>query len=80
MDPITINSYDSALTEQQREILAVERQFWRTAGAKEEAIRAMGLNPVRYYQLLVALIHTAAAMEADPVTVKRLQRIGSRQR
>lgn len=65
------------LTEQQRAILDVERQFWRTAGAKEEAIRALELSPVRYYQLLVALIHTPAAMESDPVLVKRLLRIAS---
>lgn len=63
------------LTEQQRAILDLEAQFWRTAGAKEDAIRAMGLSPTRYYQLLVALIQTEAAMAADPLLVKRLRRI-----
>lgn len=64
-----------SLTDQQRAILDMERQFWRTSGAKEDAIRAMGLSPTRYYQLAAALIGTDAALSADPVTVKRLRRI-----
>jgi hypothetical protein len=63
------------LTEQQQQILALEKLFFKTAGAKEEQIRAMGLSTVRYYQLLAQIIHTRAAMEADPVLVKRLRRI-----
>jgi hypothetical protein len=69
-----------SLTGQQQAILDLERQFWRTAGAKEEAIRAMGLSPTRYYQLAAALIGTDDALAADPVTVKRLRRIATRQR
>lgn len=69
-----------SLTDQQRQILDLERQFWRTAGAKEDAIRALGLTPVRYYQLAAALIWTDAALAADPVTVKRLRRIATGRR
>jgi hypothetical protein len=63
------------MNEQQRAILALERTFYRTAGAKDDDIRAMGLSPVRYYQLLVALIWTQEALAADPITVKRLRRL-----
>jgi hypothetical protein len=68
------------LTEQQAAILNLERQFWRTAGAKEDAIRALGLSPVRYYQRLAQLMATLEALKVDPVTVKRLQRLASRRR
>ena len=63
-----------------QQILALEQQFFRTAGAKEEQITQMGLTPVRYYQLLVALIATPEAMAADPVLVKRLQRLSRKGR
>jgi hypothetical protein len=63
------------MNDQQRAMLDLERTFYRTAGAKEADIRAMGLSPVRYYQLLVALIWTDEALAADPLTVKRLRRI-----
>lgn len=70
----------TGLTEQQAAILDLERQFWRTAGAKEDAIRALGLSPTRHYQLAAQLIATPQALAADPVTVKRLQRLASRPR
>lgn len=63
-----------------QQILALEQQFFRTAGAKEEQIKQMGLTPVSYYQLLVALIATPEAMAADPVLVKRLQRLSRKGR
>lgn len=68
------------LTDQQLAILDVERKFWKTAGAKEEAIRQMGLTPIRYYQLLVQLIASPAAAAHDPLTVHRLQRIAAAKR
>jgi len=70
----------STLDGQSRAILDVERQFWRTAEAKETAIRELGLSPIRYYQLLVALMRSPAALAADPVTVKRLLRLAERRR
>ena len=57
------------------QILAVEAQFWRTSGAKDDAIRALGLSVTRYYQLLNRLLDDPVVMAADPVTVKRLDRI-----
>lgn len=64
------------LTGEDKAILAMERQFWTTAGAKEEAIRdQLGMTPIRYYQRLNQLIATAGALAHDPVTVNRLRRI-----
>ncbi len=66
------------MTEQERAILAFEGRWWRLAGHKEQAIRdELGLSAVRYYQILVALIQTEAALEADPVLVNRLRRIST---
>ncbi|MDG4794257.1 DUF3263 domain-containing protein [Micromonospora sp. WMMD1082] len=64
------------LGEREREILAFERQWWRHAGAKEQAIRdRFGLSATRYYQLLNALLDDPAALAADPVLVGRLIRL-----
>lgn len=73
---------DGELTEREREVLAFERQWWRYAGAKEQAIRELfDWSPTRYYQVLGALMDSPAAMAADPMLVKRLRRLrATRQR
>jgi len=70
------------LTRRDAEILAFERQWWKYAGAKEQAVRELfDLSPTRYYQLLNALIDSPAALAHDPMLVKRLRRMrASRQR
>lgn len=72
----------SGLTDREREILAFERQWWKYAGAKEQAIRDLfAMSGTRYYQLLNALIDRPEAMLHDPMLVKRLRRLrSSRQR
>ncbi|ERK71732.1 DUF3263 domain-containing protein [Leifsonia aquatica] len=66
----------SGLSERDAAILAFERQWWRHAGAKEQAIREeFGLSAARYYQLLGALIDRPAALKHDPMLVKRLLRL-----
>lgn len=72
----------TGLTRRDREILAFERQWWKYAGAKEQAIRELfDMSTTRYYQVLNALIDTPAALAADPMLVKRLRRLrASRQR
>jgi hypothetical protein len=63
------------LTEQDRQILMFERQWWRYEGSKEQAIRELfGMDASRYYQLLSALIDTDKALAFDPQLVKRLRR------
>jgi hypothetical protein len=66
------------LSPREREILAFERQWWRYAGAKEQAIRErFGLSATRYYQLLNHLLEKPAALRADPMLVKRLRKTRS---
>ena len=58
------------------EILAFERQWWKFAGAKEQAVRdKFGMSATRYYQTLNALIDNPAALAQDPLLVKRLRRL-----
>ncbi len=70
------------LSRRDREILAFERQWWKYAGAKEQAIRELfDMSATRYYQVLNGLIDTPEALAADPMLVKRLRRLrASRQR
>jgi Protein of unknown function (DUF3263) len=70
------------LSDRDLRILAFERQWWKYAGAKEQAIRDLfEMSATRYYQVLNALIDRPEAMEADPMLVKRLRRLrASRQR
>ncbi len=64
------------LAERDREILTFERQWWRYAGAKEQAIRELfGMSATRYYQILNALIDCPDALAFDPMLVKRLRRL-----
>ncbi|MFF3443108.1 DUF3263 domain-containing protein [Streptosporangium sp. NPDC002721] len=64
------------LTDRERELLAFERQWWRYAGAKEQAVReAFDISATRYYQLLSELIDLPAALAHDPMLVKRLRRL-----
>jgi hypothetical protein len=64
------------LDERGKKILAFEKQWWRQAGAKEQAIRdTFGLGATRYYQLLNALLDDHLALAHDPVVVQRLRRL-----
>jgi hypothetical protein len=64
------------LTERERAVLALEGLAWRSPGAKEAAIRErLGLSPVRYYQLLNALLNREEALAHAPVLVNRLRRL-----
>ena len=64
------------LTSRELEILTFERQWWKYAGAKEQAIRELfGMSGTRYYQVLNELIDRPAALVHDPMLVKRLRRL-----
>ena len=71
-----------ALHRREREILAFEAQWWKYAGAKEQAIRELfDMSATRYYQVLNGLVDKPEAMAADPLLVKRLRRLrATRQR
>lgn len=70
------------LTRREHDILSFERQWWKYAGAKEEAIKELfSLSATRYYQVLNALVDRPEALAADPMLVKRLRRLrASRQK
>ncbi|HPE12778.1 MAG: DUF3263 domain-containing protein [Actinobacteria bacterium] len=65
----------SQLTDRDRAILEFEKHWWRFEGAKQQAIREqLQLSPTRYYQVLNDLVDDPAALLAEPVVVRRLQR------
>jgi hypothetical protein len=73
---------EGGLSRREREILAFERQWWKYAGAKEQAVKDLfEMSATRYYQVLNALIDRQEALEYDPMLVKRLRRLrAARQR
>ena len=73
---------DVELSDRDQAILSFERQWWKFAGAKEQAIRLrFDLSATRYYQVLNALIDRPEALVHDPMVVKRLRRLrAARQR
>jgi len=81
-DLTTPEGAGQSLSERDRRILDFERQWWKYAGAKEQAVRELfEMSGTRYYQVLNALIDSPAALAHDPMLVKRLRRMrASRQR
>ncbi|WP_079429049.1 DUF3263 domain-containing protein [Streptomyces katrae] len=72
---------EGRLTDAEAAVLAYEGRSWPGPGAKERAIReGLGLTPVRYYQLLNALMDDPRALAHAPGTVNRLRRIREAQR
>jgi hypothetical protein len=73
---------EGGLSARDLEILAFERQWWKYAGSKEQAIKELfDMSSTRYYQVLNALLDNPAALAADPMLIKRLRRMrSSRQR
>src|SRR3982751_5520682 len=70
------------VTRREHDILAFERQWWKYAGSKEDAIKELfSMSATRYYQVLNALVDRPEALAADPMLVKRLRRLrASRQK
>ena len=76
---VSLSRYRSSMDDlnpREKAILALEGRGFPGPGAKERAIREqLGLAPVRYYQLLNALLDDPRALAHAPVTVNRLRRI-----
>jgi hypothetical protein len=70
------------LSDRDREVLDFERQGWKYAGAKEQAVREkFDMSSTRYYQVLNALMDRPEALAHDPLLVRRLRRLrAARQR
>lgn len=84
MDAVRLD-HDAAgngLSERDRQILEFERQWWKYAGAKEQAIRDLfDMSATRYYQIINTLIDDPKALAFDPMLIKRLRRMrAARQR
>lgn len=77
MTEVTSDNGDGAeLTDDERKMLEFERQWWRYAASKEDAIRTQfNMNATRYYQRLNLLLDKPAALQADPSLVRRLWRV-----
>jgi len=74
------------LSELELLLLAFEKQWWRSPGAKQQAIRqTFSLSAVQYFQIINRLIDHPEAIRQEPALVGRLRRArdgrtGSRQR
>ena len=65
-----------ALTQRDIDVLDFERSWWKHAGVKEQAIKErFEMSATKYYQVLNELLENPAAMEYDPILVKRLKRL-----
>jgi hypothetical protein len=69
-----------SLTDVERTMIDLEAQWWPTAGSKENAIRELGLSPVRYYQRLNQLLDSESALMYNATVVNRLLRLRGRRR
>jgi hypothetical protein len=64
------------LTDDETAILEFERQWWKYAGAKEQAVRErFAISSTRYYQQLNAIIDKPEALAYDAMLVRRLRRL-----
>ena len=65
----------AGLSESERAMLAFEREWWNNPASKESLVKQrFGMTNTQYHQVLNKLIDTPAALAADPMLVKRLQR------
>jgi uncharacterized protein DUF3263 len=72
----TVHRPARELSRREREILAFEGQWWKYAGAKEQAVRELfDMSATRYYQVLNALIDKPEALAAEPLLIRRLRRM-----
>lgn len=69
------------LTTRDRQLLEFEARWWRSPGAKRQAIAdEFDLSETAYYQRLTKLIDNPAALEAQPLVVNRLRRARDQRR
>ncbi len=69
------------LTERDRRILELEREWWTDVSVKRSEITdELGISTSRYYELLNELIESPAAERHDPLVVHRLRRMRDERR
>jgi hypothetical protein len=63
------------LTERERDVLDLERDWWLSSPSKRQAIRdRLGLTPATYYGMLRRLAVSPEAFAYDPLVVHRVRR------
>lgn len=69
------------LSRLEKSVLDFERVLWNHVRAKEEAIRkTFDVSPARYFQFLAVVIRKDAALDHDPLLVRRLRRVRDHRR
>lgn len=69
------------LTRLEKSVLDFERVLWNHIRAKEGAIRkTFDVSPARYFQFLEVVIRKDAALDHDPLLVRRLRRLRDHRR
>lgn len=64
-----------ALSERDRRVIDVEREWWLEPGTKEQVIRSrLSCSPAAYYATLKRLVSSEDAFSYDPLVVQRLRR------
>lgn len=72
----TMTDAADELTDEHRAILEFERGWFKYNGAKEGRIRErFGMSPTEFYAKLNWVIDQPAALEYDPILVRRLRRM-----
>ena len=67
------------LTDRQHAILEFERTWWTMDGEKDLLVRRrFACAPDAYYEELNQVLEDPAALEADPLVVRRLMRLRDR--
>lgn len=67
---------DSPFTPLEESVLAIEREFPKYGGPKDDAIRRrLDISPTIYFQVLNALMDRPEAMEHEPQIIGRLHRV-----
>lgn len=67
------------LTDRQYAILEFERTWWTMDGEKDLLVRRrLACAPDTYYEELNQVLEDPAALEADPLVVRRLMRLRDR--
>jgi hypothetical protein len=70
-----------ALSTRQREVLDLEREWWRWSPTKKAAILdRLGCSPAAYYAVLRRLTPSEDALRYDPLLVRRLRRRAAEER
>jgi hypothetical protein len=70
-----------ALSAREREVLDLERDWWRSAPTKRDAIQdRLGCSPAAYYAVLRRVVGSEEAFRYDPLVVQRVRRRRDRER